>query len=159
MCSTRSDAAQIDQFDIRESDSKAYGAVCSLYRSLLFTTHRLKRVMLAMTSAAAVSLIEDMHEHLQNCSESHFMSILPFDSSKTSAISYTHRTVKVFTATHQNKSLVKHGRDCGRNIFILFSRMYTLLLLLQLFKLNFLSNDHTTFLPSFNCNSNPTLFA
>ncbi len=50
------------------------------------------------------------------------MSILPFDLSKTSVISNTHshRTVKVFTATHQNKSLVKLGRHCGRNILILF---------------------------------------
>ncbi len=35
---------------------------------------------------------------------SHFMSILPFDLSKTSIISYTHRTVKQFTATRQKKT-------------------------------------------------------
>ncbi len=33
---------------------------------------------------------------------------------------HIHRTVKVFTATHQNKSLVKLRRHCGRNILILF---------------------------------------
>ncbi len=38
--------------------------------------------------------------------ESHFTSILPFDLSKTRIISYTHRTLKVFTATRQNKSSV-----------------------------------------------------
>ncbi len=39
-------------------------------------------------------------------------------------ITYTHRTVKVFTATRQSKSLVKLGRHCAKNILILFSRMY-----------------------------------
>ncbi len=34
---------------------------------------------------------------------SHFTSILPFHLSKTSVISYTHRTLKVFTATRQIK--------------------------------------------------------
>ncbi len=62
----------------------------SLYRALVFTTHRLKHVTLAVTSASAVSPNEDIHEqHLQNCSESHFMSILPFDFSKSSHILYT----------------------------------------------------------------------
>ncbi len=117
---------------------------------------------LAVTSASAVSLNEDIHEqHLQNGSESHFTSILPFDLSKTSVISYTPRTVKLFTATHQNKSLVKLGRHCGRNILILFSRMYILLLLgyyYNYYNFIFLSNDQTTF-PCFNCNSKPPLFA
>ncbi len=36
---------------------------------------------------------------------SHFMNILQFHLSKTSLIS--HRNMKVFMATHQNKSLVK----------------------------------------------------
>ncbi len=67
-------------------------------------THREARVTLAVTSECAVSLNEDIHEqHLQNCSESHFMSILPFDLSKTSIISYSHRNVTVFTTTRQNK--------------------------------------------------------
>ncbi len=40
-----------------------------------------------------------------NCSESHFTSIWPFHLSKTILmISYTHRNVKVFTASRQNKS-------------------------------------------------------
>jgi len=87
------------------------------------------RMTPAVISASAVSLNEDIHEqHLQDCSESHFMSILPFDLSKYSITSYTHRTVKVFTATRQNKSSVSLGRHCGRNILILFSRMYILLL-------------------------------
>ncbi len=45
-----------------------------------------------VTSASAVTLNEDIHEqHLQNCSERHFRSILPFDLS--SVISHTHRTI------------------------------------------------------------------
>ncbi len=36
----------------------------------------------------------------------YFTSILLFHLSKTSVISYTHRTLKVFTATRKNKSLV-----------------------------------------------------
>ncbi len=77
----------------------------------IYHTHSEARVTLAVTSASAISLNEDIHEqHLLNCSESHFMSILPFDLSKNSIISYTPRTVKVFTATRQNKSLVKLGR-------------------------------------------------
>ncbi len=92
--------------------------------------------------------------------ESHFMSIVPFDWSKTILIiSYTHRTVNVFTETRQNKSLVKLGRHCGRNILILFSRMHILLLLgyYSIIKTIFLSNDHTTLLPCFNFNSKPPL--
>ncbi len=68
MCSTRSDAAQIIQCltstrAIRKcTDQSALSRFCLL--------HRLKRVMLAVTSASAVSLNEDIHEkHLQNCSE------------------------------------------------------------------------------------------
>ncbi len=34
--------------------------------------------------------------NIQNCSESHFTSILPFRLSKTSVISYTHRTLKLW---------------------------------------------------------------
>ncbi len=90
--------AQIDQcLTSARADSNVFGAVCSL--------------SLTVTSVSAVSINEDIHnQHLQKCSESHFMSILPFDLSKTSAISHTHRTVKVFTATRQNKL----GRHCGR---------------------------------------------
>ncbi len=96
----------------------------------IYHTHSEARVTLAVTSASAISLNEDIHEqHLLNCSESHFMSILPFDLSKNSIISYTPRTVNVFTATRQNKSLVKLGRQYGRNMLIFFSRMYILLLL------------------------------
>ncbi len=80
-------------------------------------THNEARVTLAVTSASAVSLNEDIHEqHLQNCSESHFTSILLFDLSKTNVISYTPRTVKVFKETRQNKSLVKL-KDSAAEIF------------------------------------------
>ncbi len=44
----------------------------------LLHTYILKRVMLAVFSASAVSLNEDINtyeQHPQNCSESHFMSI------------------------------------------------------------------------------------
>ncbi len=55
-------------------------------------THSEARVTLELTSASAVSLNEDIHEqHLQNCSERHFRSILPLDLS--SVISHTHRTI------------------------------------------------------------------
>ncbi len=61
---------------------------------------------------SAVSMRTYIYEqYLQNCSESHFTSILPFHLSKTSVISYTHRTLKVFTATRQNKSSVKLIKD------------------------------------------------
>ncbi len=80
---------------------KLPNGVLFFYHLSLHHTHSEARVTLAMTSASVVSLNEDIHkEHPQNCSESHFMSILLFDFSKTSVISYTHRTVKVFTATH-----------------------------------------------------------
>ncbi len=75
------------------------------------------------------------HDARGDCPESHFMSILPFVLSKSSVISYTHRNVKVFTATRQNKSL-----------FSLGSRIY-ILLLLKFFFFFFSSNDHSTFLP------------
>ncbi len=97
-------------FDIRESDSNAYGAVCSLYRMLLFTTTDWSAWHSRDFSICCLSkwghvwttspelLWESLHEHL------------PFDLSKIIVISYTHRTVKVFAATPQNKSLVKLGR-------------------------------------------------
>ncbi len=58
--------------------------------ALLFTTQTEARDTRG-DLASAISLNEDMHEqHLQNCSESHFMSILPFDFSKSSVMSFTH---------------------------------------------------------------------
>ncbi len=98
-------------------------------RGFIYHTRIVKRVTLAVTSSSAVSLNEDIHEqHLQSCPESHFTSILSFNFDKTSVISYTHRTVKVFTETRQNKSSVKLGRHCGRNIVILFSRLNIMIL-------------------------------
>ncbi len=47
------------------------------------------------------------HKHTHNISRtalSHFMSVSQFHLTKTILISYTHRNVKVFTATRQNKS-------------------------------------------------------
>ncbi len=66
-----------------------------------------------------------MNNNIHNCSESHFMRILPFYLSKTSVISYTHRTVKVFTATRQNKTLVKLGRHCDRYNNIVKQNVHT----------------------------------
>ncbi len=43
---------------------------------------------------------------------------------------HTHGNVKVFTATRQNKSSFLLKRHCARNILLLFSRMYVILLLL-----------------------------
>ncbi len=54
---------------------------------------------------------------IQNCSESHFMSVSPFHLCKTILISYTHRNVKVFTATRQNKSL-DFFEDSAAEIFV-----------------------------------------
>ncbi len=70
------------------------------------------------------------------------MSILPFDFSKSSVISYTPRTVKVFTATRQNKSAVKLGRHCGekyinivqQNVHTATTRLLLNVLQLYLFK-------------------------
>ncbi len=42
------------------------------------------------------------------------MSVSPFHLSKTILISYTHRNVKVFTATRQNKSF----EDSAAEIFV-----------------------------------------
>ncbi len=44
------------------------------------------------------------------------MSVLPFNLSKTILISYTHRNVKVFTATRQNKS--QFFEDIVAEIFV-----------------------------------------
>ncbi len=65
---------------------------------------------------------------------------------------HTHRNVKVFTATRQNKSpgFLKTVQQK-----YLFSRMYITLLL----KLYYLRNDHTTFLTCFKMNSKFPLFA
>ncbi len=44
------------------------------------------------------------HKHTNNISRTNaLMSVSPFHWSKTILISYTHRNVKVFTTTHQNK--------------------------------------------------------
>ncbi len=61
----------------------------------------------------------------------------------------------VFTATHQNKSpaFLKMWYITWYKQKYLFSRMY-ITLLLKLWKLYFLRNDHTTFLTCFNFNSN-----
>ncbi len=91
------------------------------------------------------------HKHTNNINE----SVSPFNLSKTILVSYTHRNVKVFTATHQNKSFLLRPQQK-----YLFSRMYILLLLLlKLWKLYFLRNDHTTFLTWFNFNCKFLLFA
>ncbi len=51
-------------------------------------------------------LIKWGHKYM-NCSESHFISIWPFNLSRTILIiSYTHRNIKVFMETLQNKSWV-----------------------------------------------------
>ncbi len=81
------------------------------------------------------------------------MSVSPFNLSKTSLISYTHRNVKVFTANSQNKSL-----GFWRQQKYLFSRIY-ILLVLKLWKLIFLRNDHTTCVSCFDFNSKFLLFA
>ncbi len=97
------------------------------------------------------------HKHKHNISRtalSHFMSVSQFHLTKTILISYTHRNVKVFTATRQNKSL-----DFVKTLQYkyLFSRIY--ILLLKLWKRFFLRNDYTTFLKFFNFNSKFPLFA
>ncbi len=73
---------------------------------------------------------------------------------------HTHGNVKVFTATRQNKSSFLLKRHCARNILLLFSRMYVILLLLlkKLIHLYFERNNHTIFLPYFNLNSKSPLF-
>ncbi len=64
---------------------------------------------------------------------------------------HTQGNVKVFTATRQNKSSFLLKRHCARNIWLLFSRMYVILLLLlnKLIHLYFERNNHTIFLPYF----------
>ncbi len=53
-------------------------------RAVLFATHTEAHVRLAVIFTSAASLNEDVNtEHIQNCSESHFMSIWPFHLSKT----------------------------------------------------------------------------
>ncbi len=53
-------------------------------RAVMFTTHTEARTRLAVIFTSAASLNEDVNtEHIQNCSESHFMSIWPFHLSKT----------------------------------------------------------------------------
>ncbi len=73
---------------------------------------------------------------------------------------HTHGNVKVFTATRQNKSSFLLKRHCARNILLLFSRMYVILLLLlkKLIHLYFERNNHTICLPYFNFNSKSPLF-
>ncbi len=53
-------------------------------RMVLFATHTEACARLAVILTSAASLNEDINtEHIQNCSESHFMSIWPFHFSKT----------------------------------------------------------------------------
>ncbi len=66
------------------------------------------------------------------------MNILQFNLSKTSLIS--HRNMKVFMATHQNKSLVKLEDTAPE---MLFSRMYIILLALLLKLLQLLLKKFT----------------
>ncbi len=90
------------------------------------------------------------HKHM-NCSESHFMTVSQFHLSKTIIISYTHRNVKVFTATRQNKS-----PGFCRNICSAESTATTT----KIMKTYFLRNsDHTTFATCFNFNSKFPLYA
>ncbi len=52
--------------------------------AVLFATHTEARARLAVILTSAASLNEDVNtEHIQNCSEGHFMSIWPFHLSKT----------------------------------------------------------------------------
>ncbi len=54
-------------------------------RAVLFTTRTGARARLAVILTSAASLNEDVNteQHIQNCSESHFISIWPFHLSKT----------------------------------------------------------------------------
>ncbi len=83
----------------------------------------------------------------------HFIWIKP---ASYHSYTHTHGNVKVFTATRQNKSSFLLKRHCARNILLLFSRMYVILLLLL--NLYFDRNNHTIFLPYFNFNSKSPLF-
>ncbi len=87
--------------------------------------------------------------NLQNWSECHFTSILPFHLSKPIV------NLKVITANRQNKSLF-YLKDIARNILPLFCRMYVILLLLKEINTTlFLRNNLTIFLPclNFHCKS------
>ncbi len=111
-------------------------------RAFSFTTHTLKR---------AWRLNEDINTRATS-PELLWESLLPFHLSKTILISYTHRNVKVFTATRQNNS---PGVLKTLQQKYLFSEMY---ILLKLWKLC-LRIDHTTFLTCFNFNNKFPLFA
>ncbi len=77
-------------------------------RTVMFTTRTEARLRLAVILTSAASLNEDMNTwttHPKLLWES-LHEHLTVSLSKTILISYTHRNVKVFTATRQNKSSV-----------------------------------------------------
>ncbi len=81
--------------------------------------------------------------------------VSPFNLSKTILVSYTHRNVKVFTATHQNKSFLLRP---SAEIFVQ-QNVHTTTTTTKIMKTLFLRNDHTTFLTWFNFNCKFLLFA
>ncbi len=115
----------------------SYLLIIHVYLMFLYTESSF--LLISHSYYAIISLYEWMTEtrfsfsththeqHLQNCSESHFMSVSPFHLSKTILISYTHRNVKVFTGTRQNKSVFSKTVQQK----YLFSRIYILLLKLS----------------------------
>ncbi len=112
-------------------------------RGFIYHTHIINaRVTLAVTSASAVSLTEDIHEqHLQNCSESHFTSILLFDLSKTSIISYIHtelwrysrQPVKIKVRLNLKTLRQKYLNIVQQNVHTATARLLLKLLKLYLF--------------------------
>ncbi len=123
MCSTRSDAAQIDQCLRSARAIRKRTEQSALYITRLCLLHTDWSVWRSVTSASAVSLNEDIHE--QQLLRESLHEYLPFDLSyhiHTELWRYSRQTVKI-------KVPVKLGKHCVRNILILFSRMYILLIL------------------------------
>ncbi len=78
----------------------------------LLHTYILERVMLAVTSASAVSLNEDINTWTtspESLHESHLMSIWPFHLSKTIVISYIYIGYRNLKGPHGNLSKYKFG--------------------------------------------------
>lgn len=70
-----------------------------------------KRVIFTLCTDARFHLLHILKHawrsyYTRTSPESHFISIFPFHLTKTTVISYTHRNIQVFTAAHQNKSLL-----------------------------------------------------
>ncbi len=133
-------------------------------REFFFTTYTEARVTLAwfqhLVSQWGHKYINYISRTAMRVTSQAFYRFIWVKPASYHSYTHTHGNVKVFTATRQNKSLFLLKRHCARNILLLFSRMYVILLLLlkKLIHLYFERNNHTIFLPYFNLNSKSPLF-